>query len=230
MKKYKKMLGISENATETEVKRAYRSQVKKWHPDKGSVGDDKIKEINEAFEKIMKHDFGKSDVWHDYSKWWYTQFGNDPIWGNTTLEKAKKPAISSTVDDFLDKHNIFAVVGASRDPKKYGHKVFLDLKANGCRVFAVNPKLDLIEGDKCYPCLSELPRLPDVVITVVPPKINEKIVDQAIKLGIRKIWFQPGSESQGLTEKCLKNGIQTLSKVCIMLENEKISRVDQGRK
>ena len=35
------------------------------------------------------------------------------------------------IREFLNRRNIFAVVGASRDPKKYGHRVYKDLKTAG---------------------------------------------------------------------------------------------------
>lgn len=52
------VLGVSENATDQEVKNAYRELAKKYHPDnyQGSPLDDvaekKMQEINEAYDKI----------------------------------------------------------------------------------------------------------------------------------------------------------------------------------
>ncbi|RLI45402.1 CoA-binding protein, partial [Candidatus Bathyarchaeota archaeon] len=39
------------------------------------------------------------------------------------------------IKKFLNKKNIFAVVGASRDPKKYGYQVYKDLKKAGYKVY-----------------------------------------------------------------------------------------------
>ena len=36
---------------------------------------------------------------------------------------------------FLKKQNVYAVVGASRDPKKFGHQVFEDLRNAGYKVY-----------------------------------------------------------------------------------------------
>ncbi|MGQ9543664.1 MAG: CoA-binding protein [Candidatus Bathyarchaeia archaeon] len=96
---------------------------------------------------------------------------------------------------FLDKKNIFAVVGASRDPQKYGYQVYKDLKNAGYEVYPVNPNADEILGDQCYPSLENLPRKPNVVDVVVPPKVTEEVVKTCEKLGITKVWMQPGSES-----------------------------------
>ncbi|MGQ9545505.1 MAG: CoA-binding protein, partial [Candidatus Bathycorpusculaceae bacterium] len=103
---------------------------------------------------------------------------------------------------FLDKKNVFAVVGASRDLRKYGYQVYKDLKIAGYRVFPVNPNAQEILGDRCYPSLEDLPFKPDVVDVVVPPKVTEDIVETCKKLGITKVWMQPGSESEKAIRFC----------------------------
>ena len=120
--------------------------------------------------------------------------------------------------EFLNKKNVFAVIGASRDPKKYGHQVYKDLRKAGYKVYPVNPNADEILGDKCYPSLESLPEKPDVVDIVVPPKITEQIVKTCKKLGIRKIWMQPGSESEAAIRFCEENGMDVVHGVCVMVE------------
>lgn len=55
MKDYYKILGLSRNATEEEIKKAYRQLAVKYHPDKNK-GDkkmeEKFKEITEAYENL----------------------------------------------------------------------------------------------------------------------------------------------------------------------------------
>ena len=63
-------------------------------------------------------------------------------------------------------------------------------------MFAVNPMYDEVEGDKCYKDLASLPKLPDVVNMVVSPKRATPILEQAKKLGIKYIWFQPGTHDE----------------------------------
>ena len=123
-----------------------------------------------------------------------------------------------TILRFLYRGNIFAVVGASRDPEKYGYRVYRDLKEAGYRVYPVNPNADEILGDKCYPNLRELPVIPDVVNTVVPPRVTEKIVKTCKDLGIKKVWMQPGSESEEAIKFCEENGIEVIHGVCIMIK------------
>ena len=61
--KYYAVLGLSGNATEAEVKQAYKDLVKSWHPDRFSENDERLrckaderlKEINGAYSHISKH-------------------------------------------------------------------------------------------------------------------------------------------------------------------------------
>jgi hypothetical protein len=122
------------------------------------------------------------------------------------------------VADFLKKTNVFAVVGASRDSKKYGHQVYRDLRNAGHRVYPVNSNVNEVLGDKCYPSLEASPVKPDIVDVVVPPKVTEEMVKICEKLGITKIWMQPSSESETTIKFCEENGIDVVYGVCVMIE------------
>ncbi len=125
------------------------------------------------------------------------------------------------IEEFL-KQKTYAVVGASRDPKKYGHRVYANLKRKGYRVYPVNPKADEILGDRCYPSLESLPEKPDVVDIVVPPKVTEDIVRECGRLGIERIWMQPGSESEAALELCGRYKIRVLHGICVMEESREV--------
>jgi predicted CoA-binding protein len=124
---------------------------------------------------------------------------------------------------FLGKKNIFAVVGVSKDPRKYGHQVYKNLRDGGYRVFCVNPNADKVLGDKCYASLETLPIKPDVFDVVVPPKMTEEVVKACKKLRITKVWMQPGSESEAAIKFCEKNDIRIVYGVCVMIERARHS-------
>lgn len=133
------------------------------------------------------------------------------------------PMDQELIHRFLEKRNIFAVIGASKNPNKYGHQVYKDLRNAGYKVYAVNPNAEEILGDKCYPNLESLPVQPDVADLVVPPEITEEVVRACKSLGVKKVWMQPGSESQESIKFCEDNGIEVVHGVCVMIERRAVA-------
>ena len=107
--------------------------------------------------------------------------------------------------------NTFAVVGASRDPDKYGFLVYRSLKAAGKTAIPVNPRTGEVDGDRCYPSLSDLPQRPEVVVMIVPPSVTETAVAECARLGITQVWMQPGAESEAAIAACRDNGIHVVA-------------------
>lgn len=52
MKDYYKILGVDENASEEEIKKAYRKLAHQYHPDKAGGSEARFKEINEAYQTL----------------------------------------------------------------------------------------------------------------------------------------------------------------------------------
>ena len=51
-KNYYDILGVNKNASQDEIKKAYRNLSKKYHPDRNGGDDSKFKEINEAYDTL----------------------------------------------------------------------------------------------------------------------------------------------------------------------------------
>lgn len=68
-KDYYSILGIEKGASEEDIKKAYRKQALKWHPDKNKSphAEEKFKEVAEAYEVLS--DPKKRDI--------YDQFGEE---------------------------------------------------------------------------------------------------------------------------------------------------------
>lgn len=80
-----------------------------------------------------------------------------------------------------------ALIGASEDPHKVGGAVLRNLLASRARLYPVNPRLTSIEGCPCYPCISQVPEVPDLVLVAVPTSAVPPVVEECIAKGVRMI-------------------------------------------
>lgn len=127
------------------------------------------------------------------------------------------PEISAAaVDEFLSAKSL-AVVGVSRNPKKFGSLAFRELKTRGFQVFAVNRNMDEIDGSPCYPTLQSLPEKVEGVVIVVPPQQTENVVREAEGAGIKRVWMQQGAESDSAIQYCHEHNITEVHGECILM-------------
>ena len=72
------VLGVSQNASDEEVKKAYRELARKYHPDNyqnnplADLAEEKMKEINEAYDTITKQRSGGSSSYGGYQSGGYS--------------------------------------------------------------------------------------------------------------------------------------------------------------
>jgi predicted CoA-binding protein len=111
----------------------------------------------------------------------------------------------------------FAVVGATDNPRKHGNQIIKNLRSRGYEVYPVNPKLKELEGLTCYSSLADIPVKVDVVDFVVPPAVTEGILKECKELGLSRIWFQPGSQSERAVAFCHENNLKVVHDVCVMV-------------
>ena len=116
---------------------------------------------------------------------------------------------------------VYAVVGASNNPRKYGYKVLRDLRDAGWKVVPVNPKETEILGLKAYSRLIDIKAAIDTVIFVVPPAATKKILKDVKALNIKKVWLQPGAASKAEIKYCRDNNIECVHDACIMVQRRK---------
>lgn len=114
----------------------------------------------------------------------------------------------------------FAIVGTTDNTNKYGYKIFKDLRSRRYEVYPVNPRLRAIEEIKCYPGLGDIPIKVDVVDFVVPPSVTEAILQDCKRLGLNRIWLQPGSESEAAIAFCYENNLKVVHNVCVMTDSK----------
>jgi len=120
----------------------------------------------------------------------------------------------------INRDNTYAIIGASKDSRKYGYKVFRDLKEAEYDVVPINPHEKEILGVKVYKDISNVNFKIDMVIFVVPPNITERILEDVNKLNIKEVWMQPGSESEKSIQYCKKNKMKCIHDACIIINKD----------
>jgi len=114
------------------------------------------------------------------------------------------------IEQFLASKS-FGVVGASTNREKFGNKVVRVYQQEKLSVVPVNPRAEMIEGEPCVASVADLPESVKSISVVTPPKITEQIVEQAIAMGIKNIWMQPGAESAAAVTNGLKHGLNIIA-------------------
>jgi len=110
-------------------------------------------------------------------------------------------------EEMMLEKKVWAVVGANDKPDKFGNKIYKKLKSKGYTVYPVNPNYKTIDGEPCYSSLSALPEKPDVVDMVVAPRHGKDVIIEAAKLGIKNIWFQPGTYNEEILGIARENNL-----------------------
>jgi uncharacterized protein len=133
--------------------------------------------------------------------------------------------LDTLVGNFLAQKRI-AVVGVSDQRETGCNLSYRKFKQEGYTVYAVNPRLQIFEGDPCYPDLHSLPETPEAVFIFTSPKVTEQIVQQCVDLGVKHVWMhclmgtKPGlaagmsSVSQEAVQLCHEHGIAVIPGAC----------------
>jgi predicted CoA-binding protein len=114
------------------------------------------------------------------------------------------------IDAFLES-GPFAVVGASRQRRKYGNKVLRCYLQHGFEVFPVNPNAREVEGLATAPSLLDLPKPVRAVSVITPPGVTEDIVEHLPDSGASCVWMQPGAESDSAVERAEDLGLTVIA-------------------
>lgn len=99
-------------------------------------------------------------------------------------------------EEFLSQPRL-AVVGVSDDPGNFGRTVYRELREHGRDVVAVHPTADSVLDDPAYPDLASVPGPIDGVVLMVPRDRAVEVVEQAIGLGVPRVWFFRGVGGAG---------------------------------
>ena len=106
--------------------------------------------------------------------------------------------------------NTFAVAGASNQQHKDGNKAFRALLLSERDTFPLNPNQSVIEGHQAYASLKDLPVVPESLSIITPPQATRQVVAEAISVGVKHIWMQPGAEDEKASESARRAGIEVI--------------------
>ncbi|KAH8804921.1 CoA binding domain-containing protein [Xylogone sp. PMI_703] len=141
----------------------------------------------------------------------------------------------------------FAVVGASSDPAKFGHKIFTWYTHHNLPVTPINPSSpeitalppaghDLVSYST-LPNISALPNPKDTGVSIItPPKVTMKVLQEAKQIGVQSVWLQPGTFDDEVLSFALKefkgavggDGGAGYEGWCVLVDGEKALK-DAGR-
>ncbi|HEX9592316.1 MAG TPA: CoA-binding protein [bacterium] len=109
-----------------------------------------------------------------------------------------------------------AVVGISAKPDRPSNDVARYLMGAGYRVVPVNPVLEEVLGQRCYPSLTAIPKeiAVDLVDVFRTPEHVGPIVDEAIAIGARAVWMQEGVVNEPAADKARAAGLDVVMDRC----------------
>ncbi|WBF65349.1 MAG: molecular chaperone DnaJ [Candidatus Kinetoplastibacterium crithidii] len=139
------VLGLKKDASEDEIKKAYRKLAMKYHPDRNpnnKEAEDKFKEINEAYEIL-----GNSEKRSAYDRFGHSGFGQNGFSAGQGMEGGFADAFGDIFGE------IFGSSGKRDDSNrfrgsdlKYDLEITLEQAASGCNVDIHVPGWDTCKG------------------------------------------------------------------------------------
>jgi predicted CoA-binding protein len=120
------------------------------------------------------------------------------------------------IEDFIAAQPV-AMVGVSRNPKKFGQMAFKELREKGMNVIPVNPSSGEILGEKTYPDVSSLPAGVGGVIIMTKKDQTAAVVKEARNKGIKNIWIQQNSDSKEAIRELEGSNINYITGECILM-------------
>ena len=133
---------------------------------------------------------------------------------------------SDQIADLLKRTRTIAVVGLSDNPMRASHGVAAYLQSHGYRIIPVNPTLQEVIGQRCYPSLLDIPPEEQVDIVDIFRRSEQvpEIVDKAIRRQVPAVWMQEGVIHEEAANKARQAGMFVVMDRCILKEHKQWSR------
>ena len=119
------------------------------------------------------------------------------------------------IRQLLNEVQTIAVVGLSPQPSRPSFRVAQALQSFGYKIIPVRPLVKDVLGDTAYPDLDSLPTRPDLVDVFRAPEFVPAIVDNCLRLGIKKLWLQDGVIDEASALRAQQGGILVVMNRCL---------------
>ena len=116
-----------------------------------------------------------------------------------------------------------ALVGVSANPIRSSNFVASYLIRTDFVTYPVNPMYDEVLGMPCYPSLSDLPEVPDIVDIFRREDQIPGVVDEAIAVGAKVVWFQLGLRHDEAAATALNAGLAVVQDRCLKIEHARFA-------
>jgi uncharacterized protein len=116
-----------------------------------------------------------------------------------------------------------ALVGVSANILRSSNFVATYLVRTDLEMYPVNPMYDEVLGLKSYPSLADLPVVPDIVDVFRRHDELPNVVDEAIAIGAKVVWFQLGLRHDEAAAKASAAGLQVVQDRCLKIEHARFS-------
>jgi hypothetical protein len=129
----------------------------------------------------------------------------------------------SHIKALLTEARVIAVVGHSNRPHRTSYQIAQYLRRAGYIVYAVNPTINMIDGQKVYSQLADIPEPIDVVDVFRRSEYLPEVTREAIAVGAKAVWGQLGvwhDEAERLAEE---SGMPLIMDLCIKVEHARLS-------
>lgn len=126
--------------------------------------------------------------------------------------------------DLLTHARVITVVGYSDKPHRTSYQIAQFLKRAGYTVYPVNPSVELIDGERSYPTLADVPEPIDIVNVFRRSEYLPGVVDDAIAAGAKAVWAQLGVYDAEAARKAQSAGLEMVMDACIKVEYNRLMR------
>jgi predicted CoA-binding protein len=116
-----------------------------------------------------------------------------------------------------------ALVGVSANPLRSSNFVATYLTRTGLRIYPVNPNYDDVLGLRCYPSLADLPEVPDIVDCFRRAEDLPGVVEEAIAVGAKVVWFQLGLRNEAAAARAVEEGLEVVQDRCLKIEHARFA-------